>query len=63
MNALRKLKVANGESTSYVRQPVAKRMANPWPNRYEIMCFERCLDIEVTYRRSAENRCINSGSR
>ena len=46
MNALGKLEVANGESTSYVRQPVAKRIADPWPTspprrNLEIIRFSR----------------------
>ncbi len=40
-NALEKIEITNGESTGHIRQPLAKGIANPWPNRNQIMCFER----------------------
>ena len=54
-NALEKIEIPNGESTGHIRQPLAKGIANPWPNRNQIMCFERRLDIEVPRRRSVKN--------
>src|SRR5207248_7843191 len=46
-DALEKIEITNGESTGYIRQPLSKGVTNSWPNRNQIMCFERCLDIEV----------------
>jgi len=54
-NALEKREITDGESTGHVRQPLAKGIPNPRPYRHQIMCFERCLDIEVSCRRSAKN--------
>src|SRR5262249_4957096 len=55
MNLLGKLEITDGKSTGHIRQPPAKGIAYPRPNRNQVMCFERRRDIEVAHRRSVKN--------